>query len=134
MKRIASLVVALATAAGLAACGPSADTKAKDKKAVSKSAAKPAPAAGADKDSAAAPAVSRPADNKVHRVVGVVKEIDRAEGTFTLDHDPVASLNWPAKTQTFAARGALITQLQPGAKVEFDFVQKNGDNVATELK
>lgn len=137
MKTFVSMIAILVAATGLAACGPSTDTKGKDKKAaVSKDAAK-SPEAKAEVstgDSAAGPG-GQPEDlKKVHRVVGVVKAIDMAEGEVTLDHEPVASLYWPATTRKFGVRGTVAGQLKTGQQVEFEFVVKNGDYVVTALK
>jgi Cu/Ag efflux protein CusF len=130
MKPLASLVIAVATVAVLAACGPSADTKGKDK-----SVAKVAPKAA---DAPAVPNVNtsaaRPAQGKVHTVVGVVKEIDMAEGVVVLAHEPVESMGWAAKTRSFSVKGAVISKLQTGQKVEFEFIQRDGEYAVTALK
>src|SRR5205823_4865511 len=41
---------------------------------------------------------------KSHHAVGVVKSVDAAKGTLTLEHEPVASMKWPAMTMTFKAK------------------------------
>jgi len=43
-------------------------------------------------------------------------------------------MNWPAMSMTFKAKDKkMLEQLKPGAKVEFDFVQRGKDYVITKL-
>jgi Cu(I)/Ag(I) efflux system protein CusF len=70
-----------------------------------------------------------------HKATGVVKNVDRNKGVATLTHDPVASLKWPAMTMGFTVKDkAMLEKLQPGKKVEFDFVQQGKDYVITSVK
>jgi len=70
-----------------------------------------------------------------HPATGVVKSVDRAKSTVTLAHDPVKSLNWPAMTMPFTVTDkALLEKLQPGKKVQFEFVQQGKDYVITNVK
>jgi len=65
----------------------------------------------------------------------VVKKVDPKAGTVTLAHDPVKSLNWSAMTMGFTVKDkALLDKLQPGKKVEFEFVQQGKDYVITTVK
>ena len=131
MRTVTALVIAIVVAAGVAACGPSADTKGKDKKAAAKGAAQ-APQAKAAQQ--ADPAAARAVQGKVYSVVGVIREIDMSEGTVTIDHESVRDLDWPAATRTFSVPGALLPKLAAGRKVEFEFVRRNNENVVTALK
>ena len=71
----------------------------------------------------------------VHKGVGVVKKVDPARSTITLDHGPVKSLNWPAMTMPFTvADKSLLEKVQPGKKVEFEFVQQGKDYQITSVK
>ena len=71
----------------------------------------------------------------VHKGVGVVKKVDPARSTITLDHGPVESLNWPAMTMPFTvADKSLLEKVQPGRKVEFEFVQQGKDYRITSVK
>ena len=71
----------------------------------------------------------------VHKGVGVVKKVDPARSTITLDHGPIKSLNWPGMTMSFTVRDkALLAQAQPGKKVEFEFVQQGKDYQITSVK
>jgi Cu(I)/Ag(I) efflux system periplasmic protein CusF len=70
-----------------------------------------------------------------HHAVGVVKSVDTAKGTLTVQHEPVPSMQWPAMSMTFKAQEKrMLGQLKPGAKVEFDFIQRGKDYVITKIK
>jgi Cu(I)/Ag(I) efflux system periplasmic protein CusF len=127
MKAIA-LIIAVAAAASVAACGPSSDMKGMEKKTMSKE--------GDTKgmDMKGMESVGK-APGTVHQVVGVVKSVDPAKSTVTLDHEPVKSLNWSAMTMSFEVKDkALLDKLQTGKKVEFEFVQQGKDNIITAVK
>lgn len=51
--------------------------------------------------------------------VGVVKKLDAAAGSVTLQHGPIAALNWPAMTMTFKADPTVLQGVKAGEKVEF---------------
>ena len=52
--------------------------------------------------------------------VGVVKAIDTANGTITLQHQAIAAIHWPAMTMPFkVASPALLKSVQVGDKVQF---------------
>ena len=71
-----------------------------------------------------------------HQASGKVDGIDLKAGTVSIEHGPVASLKWPAMTMEFkAANGALLKGLKPGARIEFEFVERGqGEWVITSLK
>jgi Cu(I)/Ag(I) efflux system protein CusF len=70
-----------------------------------------------------------------HKATGVVKSVDRNKGVATLAHEPVASLKWPAMTMGFTVKDkAMLDKLQPGKKIEFEFVQQGKDYVITGVK
>ena len=71
-----------------------------------------------------------------HRAEGTVDSVDPKEGTISLSHGPVASLKWPAMTMDFkAANASLLKDLRPGAKVAFEFVERqSGEWVITSVK
>ena len=73
--------------------------------------------------------------NMAHKTTGVVKSVDAKKGSATLTHEPVPTLKWPAMTMSFAVKEkTLLDKLQPGKKVEFQFVQQGKDNVITSVK
>ncbi len=87
--------------------------------------------------SPAAATASAPAVKAVsHQADGVVEEIDSKAGTVSMRHSPVASLKWPAMTMEFKpANEALFKALKPGAKLSFEFVERQpGEWVITSVK
>ncbi|MBL8437747.1 MAG: efflux RND transporter periplasmic adaptor subunit [Zoogloeaceae bacterium] len=71
-----------------------------------------------------------------HKAEGTVEGVDAKAGTVSLNHGPVASLNWPAMTMEFKlANPALLQQLPPDAKVAVEFVERQpGEWVITSVK
>jgi len=70
-----------------------------------------------------------------HKGIGVVKNINAADGIVTLAHEPIKSLNWPAMTMGFKVKDKkLIDNVRPGSKVEFTLVQAGKDYVITSIK
>jgi Cu(I)/Ag(I) efflux system membrane fusion protein len=58
---------------------------------------------------------------RIHRGTGIVRGIDTASRRIELEHDPIATLQWPAMTMGFALLDATqAAHLQPGDAVEFD--------------
>lgn len=52
--------------------------------------------------------------------VGIVKAIDTAKGTITLQHQAITIIGWPAMTMTFKADPpTLLTKVKVGEKVQF---------------
>ncbi len=71
----------------------------------------------------------------VHKASGTVTKVDREKSRVTIKHGAVATLDWPAMSMAFAVKDrALLENLQPGRKVEFQFVQQGKDYVITEAK
>jgi Cu(I)/Ag(I) efflux system membrane fusion protein len=79
-----------------------------------------------------------PAGVATHKGTGKVTAIDQAASRVELDHDPIASLKWPAMTMEFALRDkALLGGLKPGDRVEFELRSdpgKEGDYVIESLR
>ena len=70
-----------------------------------------------------------------HRGVGVVKDINAADGVVTLVHEPIKSLNWPAMTMGFKLKDkSLMGRIKPGDKVEFTLVQLGKEYLITGMK
>ena len=70
-----------------------------------------------------------------HSGTGVVKSFDAANGSITLAHEPIKSLNWPAMTMAFKVKDkSLLDKVKPGDKVQFTVVQSGNDYVVTSLK
>ena len=52
---------------------------------------------------------------------GVIRAIDPAAGTLTIQHGPIPAVGWPAMTMTFKAKPpTLLTGLKVGEAISFD--------------
>ena len=70
-----------------------------------------------------------------HQTTAVVKAVDVANSKVTLAHEPVESLNWPAKTMGFSVKDkTLFDKLMIGKKVKIEFMQQGSDHVVTAVK
>lgn len=79
--------------------------------------------------------MSKKSQAKSHPAAGVVKSVNADKGTVTIDHGAVPTINWPAMTMTFKPGDKkLLSQLKPGAKVDFEFEQRGKDYVITKVK
>lgn len=57
-----------------------------------------------------------------HRATGIVKSVNAAKGTVTIQHEPVLSLKWPAMTMAFKpVERKVLDELRPGREVNFEF-------------
>ncbi len=70
-----------------------------------------------------------------HQAVGVVKKVDRKDGSVTLAHEPVKSMNWPAMVMAFKVQDkAMLEKLAVDKKVAVEFQQRGKDHVITSVK
>jgi len=74
--------------------------------------------------------------NTGHQAHGTVDSVDAGTGTISVSHGPVASLQWPAMTMEFKmANAALLKGLQPGLRIDFEFVERAaGEWVITSVR
>jgi Cu(I)/Ag(I) efflux system membrane fusion protein len=80
---------------------------------------------GSTPDAASAASATSATKTVGHQTTGTVEDVDPKEGTISISHAPVPSLKWPAMTMEFkAANPALLQALKPGAKVDFEFVER----------
>lgn len=64
--------------------------------------------------------------------MGVVKAIDTARGTITLQHDAIATIGWPAMTMPFkVASPDLLDHMKVGDKVKFTLHPAGMDSTVT---
>jgi len=79
-----------------------------------------------------------PAKAATHRGTGKVRAVDAASGYLELDHDPIASLQWPKMTMGFVVEDkAQLTPLKKGDLVEFELrgqQNKDGDYVIEQVR
>ena len=79
--------------------------------------------------------MSKKATTTTHQGVGMVRNIDAADGVVTLAHEPIKSLNWPAMTMAFKVKDkTLLDKVKAGDKVEFTLVQAGKDYVITGMR
>ncbi len=99
------------------------------------SASSAAPATPARTEPPAGPGPKLPPGSG-HRAEGTVDSVDAKAGTISVSHGPVPSLKWPAMTMEFkAANSSLLPALKPGAKVSFEFIERQaGEWVITSVK
>ena len=72
---------------------------------------------------------------QVHHAKGTVKKVDAKAGIVTLQHGPVASLNWPSMSMNFRVKDKKVMgKLGPEKNVEVDFVKDGNDFVITAVK
>ncbi len=70
-----------------------------------------------------------------HLAEGTIDGLDPEAGRISIQHGPVAALQWPAMTMEFkAANATLLKGLKPGAAVAFEFVERQpGEWVITRI-
>jgi Cu(I)/Ag(I) efflux system protein CusF len=70
-----------------------------------------------------------------YKGVGIVKNIDSAQSTVTLSHEPIADLHWPAMTMGFGVKDkSLLKTLVVGQKVNFELIKEGSDYVFVSAK
>jgi membrane fusion protein, copper/silver efflux system len=70
-------------------------------------------------------APGQPAQDAAHKGRGTVTEIDPAKGRVELDHEPIASLQWPKMKMGFVVEDkAQLAKLKKGEAIEFELRPK----------
>lgn len=113
MKHV-RLMIALGLATLTAACGKKAETP------VTAETNSAAPAAATNTMDGDMGNMAMAPGAKMAKGTGKVTALDKAAGTITLDHGPIAEANWPAMTMAFKAAPALIDSVKVGDEVSFD--------------
>ncbi|MBN8528094.1 MAG: copper-binding protein [Caulobacterales bacterium] len=65
---------------------------------------------------------------------GVVTAVDAVAGSVTLEHGPIAEMDWPAMTMNFAADGAILEGVEVGDEVAFEVSVADGSPRVTALR
>ena len=78
--------------------------------------------------------MATPSEPKLAKGSGTVTAIDLASGKITLDHGPIAKLEWPAMEMGFTAKRDLIEAVAVGDKVDFDIIVTGNSGVVTAVK
>lgn len=72
------------------------------------------------------------AERVTHQATGTISAVE--PGSVTINHGPVASLDWPAMTMSFAVPSDMNAGgLQPGMPVRFSFEQVDGAYALTAI-
>jgi Cu/Ag efflux protein CusF len=116
MKKLIMTASLIALPLGLSACDKPAET----------------PKAEAQADAMGEMAMSTEA--KMAKGSGTVTAIDTATGKITLDHGPIASLEWPAMKMGFDAKPELLASVAVGDKVEFDVTVTGSASEVTAIR
>ena len=116
MKNILMAAILIVLPLGLSACGKPTET--------------PKPQAQADTMGD----MATPSEPKLAKGSGTVTAIDMAAGKITLDHGPIAELEWPAMEMGFTAKRDLIEAVAVGDKVDFDITVTGNSGVVTAVK
>jgi len=75
-----------------------------------------------------------PCKNQTAQGVGVVKAIDTAKGTITIQHQAITSIHWPAMTMTFKTDPrSLLKSVRVGEKVHFTLHPAGKDSTVTAI-
>jgi Cu/Ag efflux protein CusF/putative intracellular protease/amidase len=67
--------------------------------------------------------------------IGVIEAIDTANGTLTLQHEPIAALGWPTMTMVLkVAAPDLLTRAKVGDKIRFTLYPDDLNSILTSIK
>ncbi|MES2188508.1 MAG: copper-binding protein [Pseudomonadota bacterium] len=111
MKKIAIVLLVIATASAVFAQSKMGDMK--------------------DMDMAAKPAAGA---QTTHEAKGTVKKINAKTGYVMIEHGPVNSLSWPPMTMSFKVKDkAMLDKLAVDKKIDFGFVKEGDDYVVKKL-
>jgi len=127
MKRLATPLIALGLAAGLAACTQREQ---------------PADASAASDATAPAASPATPADKMAGMDMSAGAKMAKGNGTVTaigadsvtVNHGPIPEANWPAMTMAFKASPEIAKQVKVGDKVAFDLKLENGSGEITAIR
>lgn len=79
---------------------------------------------------AAAPAAAGPVAAN-----GTVTAVDAAAGTISINHEPIAAINWPTMTMQFTAENPAILQgIAVGDRVAFEIKSANETGIVTTVQ
>lgn len=75
------------------------------------------------------------AAGEIHHGSGIIEAIDLTEGTVTMEHEPIESLQWPKMVMTFTVKDpAQLNGLKEDDPVEFDLVQSGKAYLITRIQ
>lgn len=79
------------------------------------------------------PGMSHAAPSSDAHGTGVIKAIDAAKGTVTLQHEAITTLGWPAMTMTFKVASPAIVTAKVGDRVNFELRATGMSGTVTSL-
>ena len=75
------------------------------------------------------------ASQKTGKGIGLVQQINRDKGAVTIKHGPLQGLDMPAMTMSFLVKDkAMLSNLQPLQKVDFELTHDGKDYLITHIK
>ena len=76
-----------------------------------------------------------PTSPKTGKGAGVIQRINLEKGVVTIKHGPLQGLNMPAMTMSFLVKDkAMLSNLQPLQKVDFELSHDDGNYEVTKIK
>lgn len=73
--------------------------------------------------------------SQVISATGVVKLVDMDNKKVTIEHGPIAALNWPAMTMRFTITPQTqLNDIKPGDNVAFSFIQQGNLSLLQDIK
>lgn len=124
----------LGLTAVLAACGQKAETDEATATSAATEAGSMGETAGTMSEDMGKMAMPADSEAKTAKGTGTVTAIDKAAGTITLDHGPIAEVNWPAMKMAFKAKPELRDSVKVGDKVAFDLALKGDAGEVTAIQ
>ena len=76
-----------------------------------------------------------PASPKTGKGTGVIQQINQEKGVVTIKHGPLQGIVIPGMTMSFRVKDkAMLANLQPLQKVDFELSHEGGNYVITKIK
>jgi Cu(I)/Ag(I) efflux system periplasmic protein CusF len=76
-----------------------------------------------------------PASPKTAKGTGVIQDINKEKGMVTIKHGPLQGIAAPAMTMSFLVKDkAMLANLHPLQKVNFELAREHGNYVITSIK
>lgn len=76
-----------------------------------------------------------PASPKNGKGTGVIQQINQEKGVVTIKHGPLQGIVIPGMTMSFRVKNkAMLSNVQPLQKVDFELAHENGNYVITKIK
>ncbi len=77
--------------------------------------------------------MAMPTEAKSGRGMGKVTAIDAGTGKITLEHGPIAELQWPAMTMGFGVKPGMAKDIAVGDEVTFEFEWDGKEALVTSM-